>query len=231
MIADLIQTHASGEKIYELNVDGITYKFKCPWVNIVVQNISVTDALGIVGYKNEDKSLSINVNPLENEIRDIASIKSILKLKSIKDVGLIINKDGTKHGNFYTHISKILDSKDVYLGDLGEYQMRYIDSGRMRKYMVYNTEGKQMAEIRQPGRFKNNCIKYRIFLKDEYKQMLEIIALHLVFLDRKRGRGFAMAGEKIVINYSYSVANKIYDKDWIYKYFEHSKIDDRDFFR
>lgn len=227
LVVDLIQTESIKEKLYELTSNGIDYKFTAPWIDISVGMIGLSDIKGIDSYKDDKLSNSIVIKPLKNALLEVEALKSVVNIKSISNIGLLDNNNGV----LYRYIPKLLDSREMYTGKYGEYCMRYIERGKLKIYIIHDTKSNmQIAEIRRPCHMVDNKIKYRIFLKDEYEYLLEIIALHLVFLDRARGRGQVVRGDSISYGYSYSKANKLYNESWILKNFDNSKIFDKVFF-
>lgn len=222
MIIDVNQTDSKKKNQFEIIYNGEKkYIANLPFISLngtfdleKLRKIVVTDLNGNIKYKT-------NYKYIDNKLEEFIPLKYLFsdsqKFYQLK----IIDIDGKELFSVYGEIKEIWLGYHVLKVKEKFYKCYSVEDGYLRHVMIYDDD-KQIAELLKSNVVIDGKDTYRIYLKDNYSFIADVISFFALYLDRTKYNSSYLKIQSQVIEYkkSYSKVNKFYDKNWLIANFD-----------
>lgn len=234
MICDFIEQDIPRKRVFHLLKDSETlYTYETAWLDAKINigiPIHTQDAGTIKCSKNNEDIMKGTFELLSNELLEISKTKSIVGIKSISKNSVVKNNKNVSIGKIYRCIYSRNNSADVLELNNDYLEIRKVELGTTCNYPIYK-RNMQIGEVVMSNETINDRRKYKIFIKDDYQEIISWIGLYIIWLNHNRPAKFSKE-RKVIYRQSYSKTNVFYDVHWIEKNFDLNAIsEDKDFFR
>ncbi len=217
MIIDVKQTISEKKNKFEIIYDNKKiYNAELPFAT-TSRNLNLEKLRGIKVYDtNKNLKYKTSYNYIDNQLEELIPLKYLIT-KSQKFYQLkFINLNSNDEISIFFKMEKIWNSYNVIKYQNTIYKCYSVEDGYIRHICIYKDDN-QVAELLKPNIIIDGKDEYRIYLKEKYSFLSDVISMLALYLDITEYNSSYLKNnsKQISKKTSYSKANNYYDPNWI----------------